>query len=51
MPVLPPEEQHRRLFEGIAGLIIGLSQKTPQVLLDDLQWAPGLSVLGALLGA
>ena len=45
-PPLPPEEQRRRLYEGIAELVINLSQRAPLVLMiDDLQWAPDITLL------
>ena len=44
-PALPAEELRRRLFDGLSGLISALSWRAPLVLLvDDLQWAPGLSL-------
>ncbi|MBI3965600.1 MAG: AAA family ATPase, partial [Chloroflexi bacterium] len=44
--VRPPEEQRRRLFDGLAELVTALSEQRPLVLLlNDLQWAPGLAPL------
>ncbi|MBI3966864.1 MAG: AAA family ATPase [Chloroflexi bacterium] len=41
-----PEEQRRRLFDGLAELVAALSQPTPLVLLvNDLQWAQGMAIL------
>ncbi|HEX2173429.1 MAG TPA: protein kinase, partial [Dehalococcoidia bacterium] len=43
---LPADTQRRRLFDGIVGALINLARDKPLVLLlDDLQWAPGLQVL------
>ncbi|MCX6024073.1 MAG: protein kinase [Chloroflexi bacterium] len=45
-PRLGPEEQRQRLYDGIVGVLAALSQRAPLVLLlDDLQWAPGLTLL------
>ena len=48
-PTLPPEDRRRQLYDGISGLVSHLAQRAPLVLLlDDLQWAPGLSLLAHL---
>ena len=45
-PALISEDPRRRLFDCIAGLVAGLSRQTCLVLLlDDLQWTPGISLL------
>ncbi|MBI3964620.1 MAG: AAA family ATPase [Chloroflexi bacterium] len=45
-PSLPSQEQRRRLFDGLVELVGGLSRRTPlMLLLNDLQWAPGLPAL------
>lgn len=41
-----PEEQRTRLYNGVAAFVANLSQQKPLVLLlDDLQWAPGITLL------
>ena len=46
VPDLSPGDQRRRLYDGIARVIVALSDRQPVVLLlDDLQWAPGMTVL------
>ncbi|MBI3965747.1 MAG: AAA family ATPase [Chloroflexi bacterium] len=41
-----PEEQRRRLFDGLAELVGALASQQPLVLLlNDLQWSPGLAEL------
>ncbi|MBI3966863.1 MAG: AAA family ATPase [Chloroflexi bacterium] len=53
-PSAPPsglsaEDQRRRLFDGIAQVIVRLAERRPLVLvLNDLQWAPGLGTLAHL---
>ncbi|MCX6020975.1 MAG: AAA family ATPase [Chloroflexi bacterium] len=43
---LTPDERRLRLFDGLAGLLRSLARRTPVVLLlDDLQWAPSLTIL------
>ena len=38
-----PDTERRRLFEGLTGFLIHVSQEAPLVLfLDDLQWAPSI---------
>lgn len=48
-PTLGPEERRLRLYDGIARLVVHLSQRRPLViLLDDLHWASGMTLLAHL---
>ncbi|MBI3966744.1 MAG: AAA family ATPase, partial [Chloroflexi bacterium] len=48
-PKVDPEEQRRRLYDGLTELVLALSREAPVVLVvNDLHWAPGLAVLSHL---
>ncbi|MBI3968973.1 MAG: AAA family ATPase, partial [Chloroflexi bacterium] len=45
-PTLTPDEQRWRFYDGVAAVLQNLARRAPLVLvLDDIQWAPGLLVL------
>ena len=47
--LLSPEDRRLQLHRGLVGLLRGLGERQPLLLLcDDLQWAPGLGMLAYL---